>query len=88
MATKNNKYANRPSYFEVAEHFQDDVQNYGFDYHGKLFERSISKIYFDDPRKTGILQSFDDLLSYVIDSIKYIKKFRNYAINKNHIKMR
>jgi hypothetical protein len=86
--SKDNKYANRQSYFEVAEHTRDNIRNYGFDYHGKLFQRSVSKVYFDDEKKSGILSVFDDMISYIIDYIKMIKKSRNYAVKKTHVKMR
>lgn len=83
-----NKYSVRKSYFEVAEHVLDDIKNTGFDYHGELFKKSISSIYFNDDKKTAILTVFDGLLSYIIDRIKMIKKFRNYAVKKNDIKIR
>jgi hypothetical protein len=86
--SKDNKYANRQSYFEVAEHTRDNIRNYGFDYHGKLFQRSVSKVYFDDEKKSGILSVFDGMISYIIDYIKMIKKSRNYAVKKTHVKMR
>lgn len=85
---KNNKYSNRESYYDVAEHTQDNIRNYGFIYKGKLFHRSVSRIYFDDEKKANILAVFDGLLTYVIDQIKMIKKFRNYALSKKHTKMR
>jgi len=82
------KYVNRDSYFDVAEHIVDDVKNTGFDYHGQLFRKSVSSIYFNDNKKAAILTVFDGMMSYIIDQIKMIKKFRSYAIKKNNIKLR
>lgn len=89
MDTRNKyKYANRESYFDIAEHTRDEIKNYGYDYHGKLFRKSVSGLYFEDEKKERIFEVFDNLISYVIDQVKMIKKFRNYALEKKHIKMR
>lgn len=89
MDTRNtNKYANRKSYYDIAEHIRDDVKNYGFDFHGNLFRKSVSGLFFEDVKKERILNLYDILLSYIIDKIKLIKIFRNYTLDKNHIKMR
>ena len=84
---RKNKWANRPSLYYSAEHMLDDGQFYGYDYHGKLFEKSVSPVILDHKARKGILDSFDYLICYLIDAVKTIKKFRNYAIDKREIKM-
>lgn len=81
-------YTNKDSYFDIAEHSQDDIKNYGFNYEGNLFKNSISKIYFSDNKKDAILTVFDALISYIINQVKMIKKFHNYAMKKNYNKLR
>lgn len=88
MARKNNNHLKRVSYYDISEHIVDDIKNYGFDYQGKLFEKSVSNLYFQDPKKSRILALFDGMMSHVIDRIKLIKKFRNYAMDKNYTKFR
>jgi len=84
---RKNLWSIRPSLYYSSEHSLDSGQNYGFDYHGKLFKKTVSPVILDHGGRKGILDSFDVLISYLIDAVKLIKKFRNYAIDKREIKM-
>lgn len=84
-ARKNNKWASRTSPYWQIEHCNDDEEARGYEYHGNLFGNSLSPMILEEFRRYNILQSFDSLMCYVIDKIKLIKKFRNYAIDKRDI---
>lgn len=88
LENERNFWANRKSRYYFAKHVLDEGHKYGYDYHDKLIKRSVSPIFYDDPQRTVILQTFDYIICYIIDQIKMIKKFRNYAIDKRNIRMR
>lgn len=86
MKTERNKWASRPSLYYHADTILDTKKDVGFDYHGKLMKKSVSSLFYENPVREYILNVYDTLLCEVIDKIKLIKKFRNYAIHKNDIK--
>jgi hypothetical protein len=85
---KNIKKVNltRTSYYEVAEHMQDDIKNYGYDYEKDLFEKSVSSYILDDTNREQIVSRFTILFSYLINRVKDIKRSMNYAMDKNYKK--
>jgi len=88
MARKNNNHLTRPSYFEISNHVLDDIKNYGYKYEGNLFKKSVSNLYFQDAKKDLIFRYFDGMLSYVINRVKLIKIWRNYAMDRRYTKLR
>lgn len=76
----------RTSYYHFAEHLQDDIKNYGYDYEKDLFEKSISSYILGDANRADIVAQFTILFSYIIDKVKDIKRSMNYAMDKNYKK--
>lgn len=82
------KWASKPSRYYAANHILDYSSNYGYDYHGNVFKKSVSSIIFDSASRLKIMYLYEVLVCYIIDSIKMIKKCRNYAIDKKSIKLK
>ncbi len=78
-----NKHLNRKSYFERSESIWDNYKNLGFDYKGNLFKKSVSSLFYTDERKIGILNEFEKMMYELVEQVKTIKKFRNFAIKKD-----
>jgi len=83
MRRANNEHLNRESYFLVAHSVWDNYKNLGFQYKGNLFKKTISSIFYLDPRKARILDKFDGLIYHLIENVKHLKKFRNYAVARD-----
>lgn len=73
----------RISYNEFANHLQDDIKNYGFDYEKSLFEKSISGYILQDPIREQLVARFTILYSFIIDRVKDIKRSQYFAMDKN-----
>lgn len=73
----------RPSYIQYAEHINDDIKNSGYDYKGKQFKNSLSKYLYEDPIKEDIFAQFENMIYFLTEYVKMIKKTFNYAIDKN-----
>jgi len=83
MARTRNVQKTRTSYFQISEHRLDEIKNTGYDYKGKQFKNSLSKYIYEDPIKEGILEYFENMIYFLTEYVKMIKKSVNYAIDKN-----
>lgn len=72
----------RQSYYEVAEHLQDDIKNYGYDYENNLFEKSVSGYILNSPIREQIIHRFTILFAELINKVKDIKRSNNFAMDK------
>jgi len=73
------------SYKENINHRKDELLNRGFDYHGHILEHSLSSAFYLDSTRSGILAKMESIFSYLVDSIKHIKKSYNYTHDKDFI---
>jgi len=78
-----NKHLNRKSYFEIPHSRRDEGQQLGFDYREKLMKQSLSNFMFGDKKRDDMIGQLNDLMVYLIDSVKNIKKTFNFAIKRN-----
>jgi hypothetical protein len=72
----------RQSYYDVAEHLQDDIKNYGYDYENDLFEKSVSSYLMNSPLRAEIIHRFTILFAEMINRVKDIKRSNNFAMDK------
>jgi len=77
-----NRHLTRESYFDIAENRVKEGQQLGFDYRGKLYEKSVSSLVMADPKRKSIIQKMDELVTYLVESVKNIKKTYNYAVGR------
>lgn len=57
----------------------------GYDYRGKIFKNSLSRLIFFDKKRENIIQKIDEIWWQLIQKIKIIKKTFNYTVNKDYI---
>ena len=60
------------------------LKNTGFDYQGKIFEKSISPYIMGESKRREILNEFEKLIYFMIEKVKYIKTFYNYTVDKDY----
>jgi hypothetical protein len=65
---------------------QDEIRsNVGFDYEGKIFEKTMSnQIMNGDQNRMDILASIERVIYTLFETTKYIKNYINYTVPKNN----
>lgn len=75
----------RKSYHEFINTQNDKRNNIGFEYEGKIFERSMSRlVYNGDENRSYILAKIEKVVFTLIEKTKGIKNFINYTVPKNN----
>lgn len=74
-----------PHYY--AYHCQDEYRNLGFDYHGNILKKTVSKVIFQNKKNRLLLKKADDMLDYLVDAVKQIKLQYMISHNKNDINL-
>lgn len=75
----------RKTHLRQLKEKEDDI-NYGFDFRGQLFFRSLSSMIYQNMKYANIFLYMDRWISFLIDYVKMIKKFRNYHFDKDYRK--
>jgi hypothetical protein len=78
-------YTNRQSYFDIAETRKDAGHDLGFDYHknNALVEKTLSGYLFGVDKRQGMVYEIGNLMVFLIDSVKNIKKTFVYSVSRN-----
>lgn len=75
----------KKSWYEFIREQNDVRSNVGFDYEGKIFEKTLSnQILAGDENRTLILASLERIVHQLFESSKYIKNYINYTVPKNN----
>ena len=75
----------KKSYYEYINSTQDNRTNTGFNYEGKIFEKTLSDVTLNGDRtRTGILKSLEKIVYRLVETTKDIKNFMNYRVPKNN----
>jgi len=75
-------YLKRKSLFQVMNKRLNKDQDLGFDYRGKLFDRTSSPYFQKIDHVREFLPFVDKMISFLIDRAKEIKKTFAFAIDK------
>lgn len=71
------------SLYDIAKRRKDYLLNLGYDYKQKIFQRTMSEYIFSDPRRYNFLNYLERIIQQLFDTVKHIKKQKNYTIDKN-----
>jgi hypothetical protein len=71
----------------IAHHIQDSRKNLGFDYHGHVLEKTMSKPIFANRKNKAMLQKVEVMVNYLIDTVKQIKLQYLISMDKNDINL-
>lgn len=64
-----------------------DVKYQGYDYSKTLIRNSLSKYLYANPKLAVFLDHLNDLMLNLVESVKYIRNYYNYAVPKNYRKI-
>lgn len=76
-------YKNRKSIYHDVNHIHDNYKNMGFDYKGKIYEKTTSPEIRSNPFQRLMLSKIENILYYLINEVKSIKKHVSIAHDKN-----
>ena len=62
----------------------DRLRNTGYNYKGKIFEKTLSPLMFADPTRKDILNEYEKLIYFLVEKVKLIKTFYNYTVDKDY----
>ena len=62
----------------------NQLKNTGYNYQGKIFEKSMSPLLFADPTRKDILNEYEKLIFFLVEKVKLIKTFYNYTVDKDY----
>lgn len=68
-------------------HTQDSRKNLGFDYHGHVLEKTISRPIFGNAKNKAMLQKVEVMINYLIDTVKQIRLQYLISMDKNDINL-
>jgi len=75
----------KKSWYEFIKEQNDIRSNVGFDYEGKIFEKTMSnQILQGDENRLLILASIEKVVHRLFETTKYIKNYINYTVPKNN----
>lgn len=68
------------------KHRNDNLKNVGFDYENKLFQRTLSRMMFDNPILNNFLSLLQKQVVLMIESTLVVRNFYNYTVGKYYNK--
>jgi len=75
----------KQSWYDFMKSQEEKRTNVGFDYEGKIFERTLSNpVLQGDKNRMDILASIERVVYYWFETAKYIKNYINYTVPKNN----
>lgn len=75
----------RKSFYEYIGSTEDRRSNTGFDYEGRIFEKTLSSITLSgDASRKNILESIEKVVFRLVETTKNIRNFVNYRVPKNN----
>ena len=75
----------KQSWYEFIKTQNDQRSNVGFDYEGKILEKTMSSITLGgDTTRKNILGSIEKVVFRLIETTKNIRNFVNYRVPKNN----
>lgn len=75
----------KKSWFEFINSQNDERSNVGFDYEGKIFEKTLSnQVLQGDSNRMDMLASIEKVIYKLFETTKYIKNYINYTVPKNN----
>jgi hypothetical protein len=75
----------KKSWYEFINSQNDIRSNVGFDYEGKIFEKTLSnQVLQGDKNRMDIIESMEKIVYQLFETTKYIKNYINYTVPKNN----
>lgn len=78
------KYKGFTSFYDTINENGWETLNEGYKYENDLMERSSSKYLQKNPKMVEMFPFLNKIMSHIIDSVKYLRNFNNYAVKKDY----
>jgi hypothetical protein len=65
----------------------EKINNIGYNYKGKILRNTTSSYLYEDPTRASILDQFETLFYFLVESVKLIRTYYNYTVPKNYKKI-
>lgn len=78
------KYKGFTSFYQTMDEYGWETKNEGFKYEDCLMEINTSKYLQKNPTMNAFFPYLNKMLSHLINSVKYLRNFNNYAVRKNY----
>ena len=76
----------KKSVYEITESWRDDIKNRGFDYEGKLIQKSVSHELYKDPTRADLISQWEKIVFELVEAVKVIKCVVDWRKSKNYRK--
>jgi len=77
-------YKGFPSFYETLDECRWETKNEGYKYENTLMEDNTSKYLQRNPTMRQFFPYLNTMLSHLINSVKYLRNFNNYAVRKDY----
>ena len=78
------KYKGFDSIYDRINECRWKTKNEGYDYRKTLMEDNTSKYLQKNPTVRHFFAYLNRIMSHLIDSVKYLRNFNNYAVRKDY----
>lgn len=77
-------YKGFPSIYDECYESNWETKNEGYKYENTLFEKSTSRYLQKNPNIRGFFPYLNLLMSNLINSVKFLRNYNNYAVKKDY----
>lgn len=78
------KYKGFVSIYDTINEDKWETKNEGYKYEDKLMENNTSSYLQKNPNMREMFPFLNRIMSHLINSVKYLRNFNNYAIKKDY----
>jgi len=75
------------SLYDISETQNEVLLNEGFDYSNVLMQKTLSNYLFRNENISGFITYINDIMVNLIESVKIVRVFQNFTVNKNYKKI-
>lgn len=78
------KYKGFSSIYDIINEDRWEMKNEGYKYEDKLMENNTSSYLQKNPNMREMFPFLNRIMSHLINSVKYLRNFNNYAVRKDY----
>lgn len=79
-----NRHRGFKSLYEQVRYDNWETYYMGYDYSETLLSRSLSQYLYQNEKVAGFLKHLNKFMVEMVDNVKYIRNYFNYAVPKNY----
>lgn len=79
------EYKYHLTFWDNVNHRKDNIKHTGYSFRGNVLWKSISNMFYKEDKRRNILMALEVAITHLIDSVKMIKKTKNWVLEKNYV---